>query len=557
MRSLPALLGVRPRPATVRLVRRLGLAAAGVLHPAVRSLGLRPRPATLDVIRHTATGRSGPAGVVAAMLGLSATVVVLAAAPSGASPGTAHRPHPTDPAAGRRPLAAIADAQHPVNLAPASVAPAPPPPAVAGAALRPHEIFGFAPYWTLDQSSGFDLHSLSTLAYFGVDVAPDGSLVRSGGGWDGYQSQDLATLITRAHAANVHVVLTVKNFDNGDLHALVSTPGAVDRLAAQLTEAIRSKNMDGANLDFEGTGGGDRAGYAAFASTLARTLHAANPNWQVTIDTYASSASDTTSFFDVPAIAPAVDAFFVMAYDMYGDGSKAQPNAPLANYGFNDTAAMSAYTAVVPASKVLLGTPFYGYDFTVADNTPNSKATGTPAPQTYAEVRSSGHPLQWDTAGSVPFVSYQGADGAWHEVYFDNPQSLALKAQLVNRFQLRGLGVWALGMDGNDPAMMAALLGHAAPLKLGPVVNGSASVLPPSSPPGAASSQPGAPPPAPSSAPASGSGSGSPKPSASPSPSGSGSGTPSPSGGGGGPSPPPPPPPPTTPPTPPPLPTLG
>jgi spore germination protein YaaH len=360
----------------------------------------------------------------------------------------------------------------------------------------------------------------------------------------------------------VHVVLTVKNFDNGDLHALVSTPGAVDRLAAQLTEAIRAKNMDGANLDFEGTGGADRAGYANFASTLARTLHAANPNWQVTVDTYASSASDTTSFFDIPAIAPAVDAFFVMAYDMYGDGTKAQPNAPLDNYGFNDTAAMSAYTAVVPASKVLLGTPFYGYDFTVVDDTPNSKTTGTPAPQTYAEVRSSGHPLQWDTAGSVPFVSYQGPDRAWHEVYFDNPQSLALKAQLVNRFKLLGLGVWALGMDGNDPAMMAALLGHAAPLKLGPVVRGSAAVLPPSSAAGGPSSspgapsQPGAPPPSPA---APGSGSGSPKPSgsASPTPSGSGPGTPAPSAsppGGGGPSPPAPP---TTPPTPPPLPTLG
>ena len=26
-----------------------------------------------------------------------------------------------------------------------------------GRALQPHEVFGFAPYWTLDQSGGFDL----------------------------------------------------------------------------------------------------------------------------------------------------------------------------------------------------------------------------------------------------------------------------------------------------------------------------------------------------------------------------------------------------------------
>jgi hypothetical protein len=289
---------------------------------------------------------------------------------------------------------------------------------------------------------------------------------------------------------------------------------------------------------------------------VAQTLHAANPNWQVTVDTYASSAADTTSFFDVGGIAPAVDAFFVMAYDMYGDGSKAQPNAPLDNYGSNDTASMAAYTSVVPAGKVLLGTPFYGYDFTVADNQPNSKAVGQPSPQSYAQVLAGNHPVQWDTAGSVPFTTYQAADKAWHELYYDNPQSLALKAQLVNRYKLRGLGVWALGMDGNDPAMMAALLGHAAPLKLGavpptppPPPSSAAAVPPPGAPGGAPPPPPSAPPPAPPG----GGGGAKPPPSGSPSP--SPSPTPSPSGGGG--PPPPGPPPPPAPPTAPPIPGVG
>src|SRR5690348_7870765 len=40
---------------------------------------------------------------------------------------------------------------------------------------RRHEIFGFAPYWTLPQEQAFDFSSLSTVAYFGVDVNGDGS----------------------------------------------------------------------------------------------------------------------------------------------------------------------------------------------------------------------------------------------------------------------------------------------------------------------------------------------------------------------------------------------
>ena len=53
----------------------------------------------------------------------------------------------------------------------------------------------------------------------------------------------------------------------------------------------------------------------------------------------------------------------------------------------------------------------------------------------------------------------------WHETFFDDPTSLALKARLANSFHIAGLGVWALGMDGNNPAMMAALLGNAPVVK--------------------------------------------------------------------------------------------
>ncbi|HXA27335.1 MAG TPA: glycosyl hydrolase family 18 protein [Candidatus Angelobacter sp.] len=485
-------------------------------------------------------------GAAAGLVVVLATAAVLAAPLARSSAGAHAQQHPTDPPAAQRPgLAVVQAGAAPLTLAPASGAPAPPPPDVAAAALRPHEIFGFAPYWTLDISGGFDLRSLSTLAYFAVDANPDGTVQRSGDGWTGYSSDALAALITRAHQSGVRVVLTVKNFDNAQLHTLATAPGAADRLAGELTDLVRAKNMDGVNVDFEGTGGADRQPFAALVSHLAQTLHGVNPHWQVTADTYAGSAADSGSYYDVAAMAPALDAFFVMAYDMYGDGSHAQPNAPLSGYPSNDTDAMAAYTAVVPASKVLMGMPFYGYDFAVADNQPNSAASGSPSPQSYAQIVAANHPVMWDTRGQVPFTSYQDAGGAWHELYYDNPQSLALKAQLVNRYALRGLGVWALGMDGNDPAMMAALLGHAAPLKVIVPGKGTASAGPASAPPGSAGGPPpgsGAPPPPPPHS----SGPSQPPPSPSPSPS------PSPTGSGS------PPPPPTAPPppTPPPLPTM-
>ena len=93
------------------------------------------------------------------------------------------------------------------HLPAATTTPAAAPASLAAAApLRPHEVFGFAPYWTLPSSAGFAVQGISTLAYFSVGVNPDGTLLESGPGWNGYESQSLTNLITRAHAANDRVV---------------------------------------------------------------------------------------------------------------------------------------------------------------------------------------------------------------------------------------------------------------------------------------------------------------------------------------------------------------
>ena len=144
--------------------------------------------------------------------------------------------------------------------APADLAAAPP--------LRPHEVFGFAPYWTLPSSAGFDVQGLTTLAYFSVGVNPDGTLLESGPGWNGYESQSLADLITRAHAADDRVVLTVTDFSQSSLNALTSSPTAASTLASALVSAVAAKNLDGVNLDLEGEGSADQAGLTHLVGTV-------------------------------------------------------------------------------------------------------------------------------------------------------------------------------------------------------------------------------------------------------------------------------------------------
>jgi len=419
--------------------------------------------------------------VASGVLALTANDPVASGAP-GAAPATGHGG--PDPSSMARVLGGLGAAGHQaVDLPAASAPPAAAPPSLADAApLQPHEIFGFAPYWTLGQSAGFDVAGLTTLAYFSIGVNPDGSLAESGPGWNGYESQALADLVTRAHAAGSRVVLTVNCFDQGALDQLTSSPTAPATLTAALIAAVSAKNLDGVNLDFEGAGSADQVGLTNLVTAVSAGLKAVNPHYQVTMDTYASSAGDPSGFFDIPALAPAVDAFFVMAYQLNLKAT-ASAQSPLTSPMFSDLTTVIQYTAAVPATKVILGVPYYGYDWPTTDGTLAAQPTGGATPVAYSQIVAAGHPSYWDPVTDTGWTSYQ-VGGQWHESFYEDPASLYMEAQLAQFFHVAGLGIWALGDDGNDPAMLGALLGFAPATKgvlAGPTSTSPSVTQPPAS----------------------------------------------------------------------------
>lgn len=419
-----------------------------------------------------------------------ALVIAVAAAglSSGPGPATKAAASGSGNMFGHLGLSALARAglagHHAVNLPPATARPVPAPPSVADAPpLKPHEVFGFAPYWTLSQSNGFQVAGLSTIAYFSVDVNPDGSVAQSGSGWNGYQSQALVDLVNRAHAAGDRVVLTAENFDQSQLNQLTSSPSSASTLAKQLLSLVTQKNLDGINLDFEGAGSADQAGLTRLVTTVSNTLHASNPHYQVSMDTYSSSASGSNGFFNVPALASVVDAFFVMEYNPNVAAAQSAAS-PLTSGMFSDQTAVAEYASAIPTSKVILGLPFFGIDWPTSDGTLTAQATGPATTPSLGDILTSGHPMYWDPVTDSGWTSYQ-VGGQWHETFFDVPTSFYVDAELAQNAGLGGVGMWALGMDGNDPADLSALLGFAPAVKggpVGPVTPGTATTTSTSAP---------------------------------------------------------------------------
>ena len=136
---------------------------------------------------------------------------------------------------------------------------------------------------------------------------------------------------------------------------------------------VAAKGVDGVNVDYEGLNGTCQNGQTAqsMMTDFAHQLRAALPSGSyLSVDTYAGSAADPIGFYNVAGLNAYVDSFFVMAYDLeYSNYRRAPPGctsfclgptAPLSGYYYNDTSTASQYIAAVPASKVILGVPYYG-----------------------------------------------------------------------------------------------------------------------------------------------------------------------------------------------------
>ncbi len=350
-----------------------------------------------------------------------------------------------------------------VNLPKATTSPIPAPSYVLSKSLGPHQLFGFAPYWTLASEQNYPIQDYTTISYFSLSVNSDGTIDQTSSGWTGYSSQALVNLIDTAHKNGVRVVLTVSCLEQTTLEALTSSGTAPQTLANQLLPLLKAKSFDGVNFDFEGQGSGIRAGLTRLITTVSTLLKQSNPNYQVTADTYVSSAGDPNGPFDIAQLAPAVDGFFIMGYDME-DPSFPSPNSALSNWQPSDVEALQEYTQVVTPSKLILGIPFYGYQWPTDNGTEQATATGAPTPISYAQIVALHAPTYWDATANVPWTSYE-QNGQWYEIYYDDPPSIAMKVALAQVYHIAGVGVWALGMDNNDPNIIAALLGGSAPYK--------------------------------------------------------------------------------------------
>ncbi|MHA1379509.1 MAG: glycosyl hydrolase family 18 protein [Candidatus Helarchaeota archaeon] len=308
-------------------------------------------------------------------------------------------------------------------------------------------VFGFLPYWV---STNQNWTPLTHLAWFSAELNANGSI----GATHGWPN---SAPIDEVHAAGKKIILTATMFDNNDIHTLISTTSYINTAVGNLLNLVQNANADGICIDFEHpTSSGDDAYLINFMDTLNNTFKLTNPEYHVSLCT---PSVDWWGTYNYSGLSHHLDAFFLMGYGYYYSGSSnAGPTAPLYGGSYNLNYSVYAHiTKGAPRSKIILGLPFYGYDYPVVDESKQSSTRSSGASITYSsnivKKNSQSAVTNYDTTYECEWYNYYEPSDGWHQVWCDTNRSLSVKMDYIIIQNLCGLGIWAWGYQGDNTGL--------------------------------------------------------------------------------------------------------
>lgn len=185
---------------------------------------------------------------------------------------------------------------------------------------------------------------------------------------------------------------------------------------------------------------------------------------------------DPAASYDLSALAKVLDFINLMSYDM-GTGFSAVStfNAPLHEVAadplapelrrWNNVAGAVQYyrDQGVPASKLVLGVPFYGRGFKVTGDAPDGLYQAYSAPAEAGDWRvikaryldQPGWTRHWQPQAQSPWL-YNAAEKIF--ISYEDPRSIGLRAQFAREQGMAGVFMWELTGDDEQASLLNAML---------------------------------------------------------------------------------------------------
>lgn len=278
----------------------------------------------------------------------------------------------------------------------------------------------------------------------------------------------------RDHHVPVMPIVTGAAFVQADVHKLIADPSAYREMFSELIRACKENGYIGFQFDFENVNWSDRDLFSAMFREAANALHAQNLQISVATVPNAPGAAGETDFdawlfenwqgaYDLKSLAQSADFICLMTYDEH---TRWTPPGPVA--GWQWTVRNLDYALqFVPASKLFLGIPLYGYHWFAGPPVPRTPASPGDKPNPSAQyistpdaldlARDYGGHLEWDSEDRTSWF-YFYRDGMREWIFYTDARTFRERYELAKQRGLVGFCSWSLGNE--DPAIWDLLPSH-------------------------------------------------------------------------------------------------
>ncbi len=356
------------------------------------------------------------------------------------------------------------------------------------------DISVWIPYWqkTAGASSTLThLDNVTQISPFAYELQDDGSIKNALKATE----EPWPSLIEEARKKNIKIYPSILSYastptDQYAIYLLLAQKKKRLAHVDAIVDLVKTNKFDGIDIDYENKLAEDRAYFSIFLTELGTALHKNGKKLICTVEArtppesrYATTSQEILKKVeysnDYKTIGSVCDQVRIMAYDQGGDDALlVKQNAALGNV-YKPVADINWVMKVatlalsdIPAKKIILGVPTYGYKYEVIP------ATGT-STQLYSRIGS----MNWNyadglaksigvtptrnTAGELSFTyaTTTGVNGeslgGWHQylVWYSDAQAIADKLRIAKLYKLGGMSIFKID-GGQDPGIWSVLGTH-------------------------------------------------------------------------------------------------
>jgi chitinase len=279
----------------------------------------------------------------------------------------------------------------------------------------------------------------------------------------------------KAKNPQLKILLSVGGWEAEGFSDAAVSAASRETFAHSVVALLREHSLDGVDLDWEYPGQSvagiksrpeDKRNFTALLKEMRAQL---GERYLLTI---ASADREYFQFTEMDRLHVYLDWINVMSYDFFnsltpttGHHAALYASAFAAPGDRNADAAVKQHLAAgIPPQKLVLGVAFYGRGF--AGVTPSHDGVNQPyerfeAAHPYSElvakfIDRGGFEREWDAKAQAPFL-WNAQTHAF--ITYDDPQSIAIKAEYVREHRLGGVMFWELSQDSGGELVDAIVKG--------------------------------------------------------------------------------------------------